>query len=77
MGEWNLATILIGLGVLAIVALVIVKLIKDKKKGKHTCGGGCAGCPNSSACHKRDGGKRAVFFIEKEILGECAIKLSF
>ncbi len=52
MGEWNLATILIGLGVLAIVALVIVKLIKDKKKGKHTCGGGCVGCPNSSACHK-------------------------
>ena len=30
----NLATILIGLAILALVVLIAVKLIRDKKKGK-------------------------------------------
>ncbi len=47
----NLATILIGLAILALVVLIAVKLIRDKKKGKSSCGCGCENCPNSGHCH--------------------------
>lgn len=47
----NIATIIVGLIVLAIVLLIIFKLIKDKKKGKSSCGCGCEHCQNASACH--------------------------
>ena len=54
MLQWfsdNLGTILISLGLLAVVALIIRSQIRQKKQGKHTCGcsGGCAGC--SGSCH--------------------------
>jgi len=47
----NLATIIVGLVLAAVVALVIVKMRKDKRAGKSSCGCKCAGCSNSSACH--------------------------
>ena len=43
----NLATILVGLLLLVCVALVIRKLIRDRRAGRHACGcdcGGCSGC---------------------------------
>jgi predicted permease len=46
----NLATILVGAVVLAIVAAVVVKLIRDKKRNKSSCGCGCSGCPNAQSC---------------------------
>ena len=47
----NLGTIVISVVLLAIVAAVVIYLIRQKKQGKHTCGcsGGCAGC--SGGCH--------------------------
>ena len=48
----NLATILISMILLAIVVGIIVLMIKDKKKGKSTCGGNCGHCPMSGSCHK-------------------------
>ena len=37
----NWGTLLAGVIVLAVVILVIVKLIRDKKKGKKSCGCDC------------------------------------
>ena len=57
MLQWiteNAPTLIVGAVVLAIVAAIAVKLIKDAKNHNSSCGGGCKGCPNSGMCH---GGK--------------------
>jgi hypothetical protein len=41
----NLATIIISLVLLLIVALIIIKMVRDKKRGKT-----CSGCENASGC---------------------------
>lgn len=47
----NFATIVI-LAVLAVIfGLMLYSLIRDKKAGKSSCGGGCAGCANACYCH--------------------------
>ncbi|MBQ8825401.1 MAG: FeoB-associated Cys-rich membrane protein [Ruminococcus sp.] len=55
MLEWisqNLATIIISVIVIAVVATIIIKMMRDKKNGKTSCGCGCDNCPSSSMCHK-------------------------
>lgn len=47
----NLGTILIVLALTLIVTGVLVKLCRDKKKGKSSCGAGCAHCAMSGTCH--------------------------
>lgn len=37
-------TIIVGAIVLAAVALIIGSIIRNKRGGKHICGGDCAGC---------------------------------
>lgn len=49
----NLPTILICLLIAGCVVLVIRRMIRDRKQGKTTCGGHCAGCPMSGSCHER------------------------
>jgi hypothetical protein len=45
----NLATILVGLVVLGIVAAIVVVMIKKKKSGKMIgCGCSCGSCPHAS-----------------------------
>ena len=44
----NWGTLLAGVIVLAVVILVIVKLIRDKKKGKKACGCDCGHCAASA-----------------------------
>ncbi len=39
-----LGSILVGAGVLAVVALIIINAVKDKRSGKSSCGGDCAHC---------------------------------
>ncbi|MCM1505989.1 MAG: FeoB-associated Cys-rich membrane protein [Ruminococcus flavefaciens] len=51
----NVGTIITGLILFTVLALIVLKMIKDKKNGKSSCGCGCEHCPNSSACH---GGKK-------------------
>jgi hypothetical protein len=48
----NLGTVLIALLLLLIVAGVIIKLRKDKKKGVSSCGGNCAHCAMCGACRQ-------------------------
>ncbi|MGM9664151.1 MAG: FeoB-associated Cys-rich membrane protein [Eubacteriales bacterium] len=47
----NIATILISLGLLLIVCAIIIKFVKDKKKGKSSCGCNCAHCAMAGSCH--------------------------
>ena len=49
----NLATVLICLVLIGAVISAIAVLVRDHKKGKSSCGGGCQGCPMSGSCHKR------------------------
>lgn len=49
----NIATVIICAVLIAIVAAIIVKLIKDKKQGKSSCGCGCADCPMGGSCHSK------------------------
>ncbi|NCB50340.1 MAG: FeoB-associated Cys-rich membrane protein [Clostridia bacterium] len=46
----NLATIVVGAVVFGIVAAVVIKMVRDKKKNKFSCGCGCSGCPNAQNC---------------------------
>ena len=50
----NLGTIAVLLTVLAIVAALIYKLVKDKKAGKSSCYCGCSSCPMSAQCHSKE-----------------------
>ena len=48
----NIGTILVGMVVLAVVALVIAMMVRNKKKGKSsTCGCGCSSCAMAGKCH--------------------------
>ncbi len=40
----NIASIAVGLILLAVIALIIRRLILDKKAGRHICGGSCGSC---------------------------------
>lgn len=48
----NLATLLISLALLILVALIIRSLVKNKKSGKSGCGCNCSSCPMGGSCHK-------------------------
>lgn len=50
----NISTIIIAVIVIGILAFIIAKMIKDKKKGKTSCGCGCENCAASEICHKKD-----------------------
>ena len=55
MAEWlsqNLGTILITIILVLIVTGIVMKLIRDKKQGKSSCGGNCAHCNACTACHR-------------------------
>ena len=47
----NLGSILICLVLIAIVALIIRHLVRQKKQGKSSCGCGCANCAMHGSCH--------------------------
>ena len=47
----NLGTIIVLLVVAAVVVGVAVKIFKDKKQGKSSCGCSCGNCPMSGKCH--------------------------
>ena len=60
MPEWlsqNLATIVIVAVLAVIFGLLIYSLIRDKRSGKSSCGGGCAGCANACYCHPQAAAK--------------------
>ena len=55
MLDWiteNLSTIVVSLILVLVVAVIIRKLVRDKKKGKSSCGCNCAHCAMAESCHK-------------------------
>ena len=46
-------TILVLLALVCVVAAIVRKLIRDKKKGIGACGNRCGGCPMNGACHRQ------------------------
>ena len=48
----NLGTILISLALAGLVVWIAVRLRKDRKQGKSSCGGNCGCCPMSGSCQK-------------------------
>lgn len=47
----NIATIIICAVLAVIFGLMLWSLLRDKKKGKSSCCGGCAGCAMAGHCH--------------------------
>jgi len=47
----NLGTIAVALIVGLMLIFIALKIIKDKKSGKSSCGCGCSSCPYSGRCH--------------------------
>ena len=57
MFQWlssNLPTILVALVILTVCALIVIKMIRDKKQGKSSCSCGCSGCAMSNMCHAQN-----------------------
>lgn len=47
----NMGTILVCALLVAMVVGLICLLVRDKKKGKSSCCGGCNGCAMQGSCH--------------------------
>lgn len=47
-----LATIVISLILILIIALAISSIVCDRKQGKSICGGNCGHCPAGGTCHQ-------------------------
>ena len=49
----NIGTIIVALVVFGVIGAVTVKMVCDKKAGKHSCscGCGCESCALSGKCH--------------------------
>ncbi len=48
----NAGTIIVCLVLAGVVTGIIIRLRKDKKQGKSSCGCNCGCCPMSGSCHK-------------------------
>lgn len=49
----NMATIVISAVMVIVVATVIAGMVRNRRKGKSSCGCGCAGCAMNGACHPK------------------------
>lgn len=56
----NAGTIVVSLVMIAIVACIVFSLIRDRKRGKSSCGSGCSCCAMNGSCHKKLDGRRAA-----------------
>ena len=53
----NIGTILTAVLLLTVVALILRKMIRDRRQGKHSCGCGCEQCASRGMCGKDQPGK--------------------
>ncbi|MGN1408960.1 MAG: FeoB-associated Cys-rich membrane protein [Eubacteriales bacterium] len=49
----NIANIIICAVLIAIVAGIIVNMVRNKKNGKSSCGCGCSTCQLNGSCHTK------------------------
>lgn len=55
----NAGTIIVAAVLIAVLAVVVICIVRNKKNGVSSCGGGCSGCPFSGRCGGKDGGTSA------------------
>lgn len=48
-----MGTFIVAVVLAAIISLIIVNLVRDKKQGKTSCGCGCANCAMKGKCHNK------------------------
>ena len=56
MIQWfgeNAGTLFVSTALLALVAGIVIRMRRDRKQGKSSCGGNCGCCPMGGACHKQ------------------------
>ncbi len=51
-----MGTIVVALALILVVGFVIRTLYRDKKAGKHSCGGSCGGCSACGVSHTTNAG---------------------
>lgn len=49
----NLATILISLGLAAVVTAIVGSMLRKRRAGKSSCGCGCSSCSSNGICHEK------------------------
>ena len=52
-----ISSIIIGIGLIAVIAAIIGYMIKNKRQGKSSCGCGCRNCAMNDSCHS---GKKGI-----------------
>ncbi|MGI6337068.1 MAG: FeoB-associated Cys-rich membrane protein [Eubacteriales bacterium] len=62
-------TIVVSAFLIAVVFLIIMKMRKDQKQGKSTCGGNCAHCVMGGSCHLKDNTVRSSTPHNRETSG--------
>ena len=50
----NIATIIVCAVLIAIVAIIIVSMVKNKREGKASCSCGCSNCSLKDSCHPQN-----------------------
>ncbi len=56
MFQWigeNAGTIIVCIALAALVTGIVIRMCKDKKRGKSSCGCNCGCCPMAGSCHKQ------------------------
>lgn len=48
----NLAAFIVCLSLAIVVTGAVIAVVRDKKKGKSSCGGNCSACGMCGSCHK-------------------------
>lgn len=46
-------TVLVVAIIIAIISLAVFSIVRDKKKGKCSCGNSCSSCAMNGACHTK------------------------
>ena len=49
-----MGTLIVALILLAVIVGISASLIRDRKRGKCSCGGDCGSCPGCAARHERE-----------------------
>ena len=49
----NAGTIIASILLIGLVTRIIIRMRKDRKQGKSSCGCNCGCCPMAGSCHKQ------------------------
>ena len=49
----NAGTIIASILLIGLVTWIIIRMRKDRKQGKSSCGCNCGCCPMAGSCHKQ------------------------